>query len=563
MFNRRAFAVYFVILSGLAGGSTTVAQELSSSILRAVPRVAERLHSADIDERISVLDEVVTERQEGPHHWPRTIFPYDLPSTDYSIVVQSILAGNLQLLDERRALTTWGKLNHVIRTFKLKELAKPITRYLPESDQVIQFDIVRTLKSLEAIESAPQIAALLQSPRESVRRQALETLVSLRAREALQPLMELMQDKDESKRHYAMTSLVAIKGREAAVDVAKMLEDPSETNRYWALDTLVQLNAREYAPALWKLTESNQNEQTQRYALAALIHFSDARAIPLAVKKATDPDVSRRNRMLEFLVQVKANAIAPTFVALLESNDVLGGNPPDVGTNMNIRRDLMVCLGQLEAREAIPVLRAYARSRDPQDFLRRAAVTTLGVFRAKESVDDLLPLLDLKVTGDESATAEAGVALAKIGERRTWQQLIDLAARPSCPYRSEIISELNRHLDSELWQRVQSQRVNGLYVTSVKTTTESFARESGIRMVLDYVPGRDSSLRAALPGETYPWSNTSGTPILLSYGLSEIVAGLSDDRIPRTYTFIFDDKQIRILSVERAIEWWRTRMLVK
>jgi hypothetical protein len=73
-------------------------------------------------------------------------------------------------------------------------------------------------------------------------------------------------------------------------------------------------------------------------------------------------------------------------------------------------------------------------------------VKTLGVLHAKESVNDLLVLLDQPVT-DESATAEAGLALAKIGERRTWRKLIDLAARPACPYRSEIISELNRHLD--------------------------------------------------------------------------------------------------------------------
>jgi len=209
------------------------------------------------------------------------------------------------------------------------------------------------------------------------------------------------------------------------------------------------------------------------------------------------------------------------------------------------------------------VLRSYVRRRDSNTFLQQGAVKTLGVLRARESVNDLLLLLDKPVTDEEYVTAEVGVALAQIGDRRTWRKLIDLAARPNCTYRSEIISELNRHLDPELWERVQTLRVHGRYVASVKPTVEAFSSESGIRILLDYQPGRDSSRRASLTGDGYPWANTSGTEVSLSYGLSEIIEGLGDDRIPRTYTFIFDDKQIRILSVERAIEWWRKQILSK
>jgi HEAT repeat protein len=387
--------------------------------------------------------------------------------------------------------------------------------------------------------------------------------VSLGAQEAVPALVELLQDKDEQKHSYALRSLVKVNGREAAPAIAKALEDESENNRYLALDALVKLNAREYAPSLWRFSGAGQRPDTEAYALAALISFGESRAIPMGVKKATDDDLTRRTDMLDFLVKVKASAIVPAFVAVLESRTVLGGNPSDLGTDSNIRRDIMVCLGQLRAREAIPVLRAYARRRESNTFLQRAAVMTLGVLGAKESVDDLLPLLDQRVTGDESATAEAGIALAQIDDRRTWRQLIDLAARPSCPYRSEIISELNRHLDPELWERIQTKTVAGLYVKSVKTTVESFSRESGIKIVLDYQPGRDSSLRASLDGDRYPWANTSVQEISLSYGLRQVIEGLSDDRIPRTFTFVFADKQIRILSVERAIEWWRKQILSK
>jgi HEAT repeat protein len=334
------------------------------------------------------------------------------------------------------------------------------------------------------------------------------------------------------------------------------------------LDALVKWNAREHAQAVWKLTEADQGftdpaqqRVTQEYALAALIYFGERRAIPLAIKLATGSDMTRRLEMLDFIVQIKATAFVPALIAVLESSTVLGDNPEDKGTDSNIRRDLMQCLGRLEAREAIPVLRGYARGRESNTFLQIAAVEELGVLRAKESVDDLLALLDKSVTGNEFGISETGLALAQIGERRTWRKLIDLAAHPACFKRSEIISELNQHLDPELWKRVQAQKVSGLYIRSVKATVEIFSRESGIPIVLDYQPGKDLSRRNTLEPDGYPWANTSVEKISLSYGLGQIVDGLSDYRTPRTYTFVFDDKQIHIWPIERAIEWWRKEKL--
>ena len=565
MFHNRALAatlVYFTfLLSGSTGGRAAVTQELSPTILQLIPGVVEKLHSRNINERIAVLDELVTVKQYA--HLPGLIFRHNLPTSDYLVVVKSILAGNLAEVEERRAPTTWWKVNHAVREFKLKGVVPTLAGYLPKSEKSVQLDILRTLQTLHSVEAVPQIVPLLQSPEAHIQREALDTLVSLRAKEAVPSLVALLADKDEQKRYYALTSLVNVNGRNAAPAIAKVLEDESENIRYWALDALVGLDAREYAPALWRLTGDGQRLQTQMYALAALIAFGESRAIPMAVKKATDADLSRRLEMLNFLVKVKANAIAPALVGVLQSRTVLGDNPSDLGTDSNIRRDIMTCLGQLRAREAIPVLRDYARGRESNTFLQRAAVMTLGVLGAKEAVNDLIPLLDQRVTGDEYATAEAGVALAQIEDRKTWRQLIDLAARPSCPYRSEIITELNRHLDPALWQRIQTQKVPGLSVKSVKATVEHFNRESGIQIVLDYQPGRDSSPRKSLDSDGFPWANTSVNYISLIYGLREVIEGLGDDRTPRTFTFIFDDKQIRIMSVERAIEWWRKQILSK
>src|SRR6185436_10584427 len=140
MSNKRAFIVRSIIcftltLSGLAHGQSTSSQELSPAILRVIPRVAERLHSADIHERISVLDELVTE-QRGTH-LSTTVLPYQLPASDYLIVVQRILAGNLAQLDEQRSMATWWRLNYVARTFKLREVIRPLTSYLATSSILV------------------------------------------------------------------------------------------------------------------------------------------------------------------------------------------------------------------------------------------------------------------------------------------------------------------------------------------------------------------------------------------------------------------------------------------
>src|SRR5437870_9003623 len=206
MFHNRPIAtsvvhaiIYFTFfLSGSAGGRTAVAQEPSPAILQLIPHVVERLHSGNIYERIGVLDDLVMVKRNS--HLPELLFRYDLPASDYSVVVRSILAGNLEKVDESRASTTWWKLNHVVRVFGLKEVVKPLTGYLPQSGPPVQLDILQTLKTLQAVEGVPEIVPLLRSPEEYIRREALDTLVSLRAREAVPTLVALLKDKDAQRR---------------------------------------------------------------------------------------------------------------------------------------------------------------------------------------------------------------------------------------------------------------------------------------------------------------------------------------------------------------------------
>ena len=71
MFHNRALAatavhaiIYFTLfLSG--NGRAAVAQDLSPAILQRIPGVVEKLHSENINERISILDELVTVKRDS------------------------------------------------------------------------------------------------------------------------------------------------------------------------------------------------------------------------------------------------------------------------------------------------------------------------------------------------------------------------------------------------------------------------------------------------------------------------------------------------------------------
>ncbi len=135
----------------------------------------------------------------------------------------------------------------------------------------------------------------------------------------------------------------------------------------------------------------------------------------------------------------------------------------DIGTDSNIRSSIITALQNFQAKAAIPVLRNYLREQNR--FLQRAATQALGELDAKESTDDLLNLFyrDLpnppdRITNETFDSAEAALALAKIGDKKTWKSLIDAAENSKYPYRSQIIVELNKHLNPNLWRAAQEKK---------------------------------------------------------------------------------------------------------
>lgn len=561
---------------------TGKAQKPSPELLAAIPQAEEKLDSADIAQRIAVLDALVVYRRDSDV--TETILPFkNLAAADYALVISKIFEKDLTAIDIKIASRTLNRIEFLMRKFRLEEfatnLAGYILKYAPNGMDFprlgIEYGILDALKFLRAKQFAPQIASLLQPSNRGLYREALSALVELHAKEAVPALLSLLYDKDATQRYYALESLPKVDGAKAvAPHVAKLLADENANNRYWALDALVKLDRhKSYVSQIRQMLAESKTLESKTYALAALVSAGDRQALASAVEASIDADGYKRGEMLRRLIELKAVAAVAPFVEILKDKTIMGG---DIGTDANIRASLITWLQNFRAVEAIPVLRDYLRGRS--SLLKPAAAQALGALGATEAADDLLkvfydnlPSPPDNITNRTYDSAEAALALAKTGDKKAWKSLIDAAANPRYPYRSQIIVELNKHLDSALWRAAGEKkfaaRANSRQIVSLKELAEIYARESGVPVVLEFEPGRDAAKRKPLAPpykdtNGYPWAYAPGEVSLLD-GLRRMPEIISDGTLPQTFTFIFDDGRVRILSVEKAVEWWRKNILEK
>ena len=555
-------SVVFLFVSLLCAPETP-AQDFPPQLLSQLPHAAERLLADDIAQRVSILDDLVVEVAgscTGEHR-----LPFDLKRSDYSFIAGKIFEKNLSELDEKRSSQALHKLSHLVGKFELKEFARPISKYLTDPNWRTKAAALGMLDTLQAKDLDAEVAELLSTDNEYVRGQALDVLVRFGSIKALPALIPLLYAKDVNQRVYGLRRIVLVNGRPAAPHVAKLIRDEDANVRHLALDTLVKLNAKEQAEHIWFLT-TGQTSQTEAYSIVALVYFGDAKAINLATEKianGVDPDnnitakTNLSGEIISKITELNAKAIVPHLIALLE-------NPPPTAVHPLFgRSDIVYALGKLDAKESSSVLRAYLHQ---FPMGRTPAIQVLGDFRDPDAVDQLfeifltyLPKPVGEVTNDNYLSANAAVALAKIGDRRTWKALLDAAESPRFPYRSFVIEELNRHINRKLWDRVAAAKVTGKDFGNIKVNAELFSGEVKIPIALEYDP-RQHYFRFAEPG-AYPQLRTIAEQPLQT-GLKDIVAAIDSGTLPNRFTYIMDNDGIRILPVEDAVKWWRTNILV-
>lgn len=377
----------------------------------------------------------------------------------------------------------------------------------------------------------------------------------------------LKQLKDKDKQYYAIQSLVKLDAKEAAPEIAKLLKSEEFNVRHTALMALVSLNAREQVLEIWNLVS---DEQLKSLATAALIYLADERAIRwFSQQIAVDREFSES--VLGHAGTLKAKPIIPALIAILEK----GKLSDDRYFDLNLRRSIINCLGYLEAKEAAPVLRKYVRGEI--SFRKWEAIRVLGDLESKEAIDDLIFVLSRALNGytdkgygnygdDYHTIRNAGLALAKIGDKKAWKVLIEAAAHPKFYEGSEVVSGLNQQLAPELWERAKTQKVSAGEYKSIKYVTELVSRETGISVVLEL---ERENFRLNYP-ESQVYENTDGFPWITTGEettvfniVDRMPSIIKDQTTAEKYTYIFDNAKIRILPLKKAVEWWRNNILTK
>ncbi len=467
MTHLKFFFWIFCLLLTLFSEKIVSAQ--TSELKSIIPDAEESLNSGDLQRRISILDKLVLYRRS--FDTVDVVLPYKLQKDDYAYVIGKIFEKDLSQAEEKNAPIVFSKIEYLIRKFELRQYLKNLVDYIPkfipnaqssDSRVAIQLGILSTIKYFNAGEFAPQITSLLwPATARTLTRAALATLVDLRAKEAVPSLQSLLYDHNYQERYYALESLVKLNDRGSAWHIAKLLKDENINNRYWALDALVKFDGNKpYIKEVQEFLAISKSLEARTLAIASLVDSNEGEAIRLATELITDKDGHVRGQMAERIIAANAKPVIPALMRILDGTSVLGG---DIGTDSNIRLSVIAALRGLKAREAIPIFRKYVRERNRS--LQTVAAQTLGEFDVKEAVDELLEMFyrDLpnpsdRITNSTYDSAAAALALAKIGDKRTWKALIDTSENPHFPYRSQIIQELNKHIDPTLWKKADETK---------------------------------------------------------------------------------------------------------
>lgn len=558
--------VLLLLFLFVATSPRSAAQEIPSNLLSEVPQAFEKLNSDDVRQRTSILSELI---KPVEHSCTLEVYlTHNLAKEAYIYIVRQILEKDLTALDEKAKPEIWSKLSYLISKYQMKEFAEPITAYLGEQMSV-QAEIISVLKNLRAKEFDSKIAPLLNSPEKYIQRLVLETLISFRSKKAVPTLTTMLTgDNKFSEYYWAMLKLVEIDGKEASPQIAAILKDESLNMRYWAIDSLVKLNAKAQSKEIWQFLKSNTDKRLEGFAIAALLHLEQKEAISLAINHLKANTQGDENYyVLEFINKLKPKFLIPAFVSLYNSKEkFFEGEAEEKKFRYTIFRTLL----DYKTSDAIPI---YRQNLIEKSYLgntwkpNNEVASVLQELNFTEALDDLISLFNdsLKPSAGSDANYAAGdlgIILARFGDKKVWKLLIDYVEKTSYYQRDLIIAELNKHTDKKLWAEIQIKTPPQIPYNSVKYIAEISSRETGIPISFEYIPQKDTIRCQPLDSndrEGMPCEYIDGK-ISLSNTVDKIVYSLNYDKRGK-YTYIFDKGTIRILSVEKAVEWWQNNIL--
>jgi hypothetical protein len=541
------------------------AQNFPPGLLQAIPQAAQKLSSDDVNERASVLRELVVPAPLSCTG--EKTLAFDLTKDDYAFVVQSVLERDLRMLDAKTAGSDWSLLTHLIVRFQMKEFAAPLAAYLGESysgdlQLSIPYMLIQTLDSLEAKQFDYKIVPYVNSPHFSY--QALNTLIKFKSKTAVPVLLEKLSDSKWA--FWALEKLVEIDAAEAGPEIAKLLFDERENIAYLAVDALAKLDASAQARDLWQFVKYTKDARSQGYAIAALLKFGEKNAIPIAIDKLKGVgQETEEDYTWHFIDKLKPKILIPPLISLYNTKAPFFA---DADVDKFFRRIIVDKLAQYRTPVAIPIYRENLVNRfDRIPTPSGSMAALLQQMDAREAIDDITVLFNESAKGEpghesDHRAGELGIVLAKFGDRKTWKLLIDYVERSKYWGRGQIIGELNRQVDKKLWDRTHTLMPRLSPATPFRAAIGKISVETGIPIIVENVTRKDRV-------ECFISDPDERDGILCGYDsgtdnfyhvLNTLINSLDYPQRGQ-YTFIFDKGAIRIMRVENAVAWWRTKML--
>lgn len=550
----------------------------SQRLLELIPDLEQKLSSADVSERAGVLDFLVEIKDESCY--TTLISKKDFPREDYAYVLGKIFEKDLTVIGEDQISIVFSKIGFLLKKHQLREfavnLAEYIPKFMPESGQEsirisLEYNILDALKSLQAREFAPQIASLLNPAIGHLHQEALVTLIELRSKEAAPALTSMLRDENISKQFWAIQKLVEIDAREAAPQIALVLKSEDVNMRFWAIDALAKLNARAQAKDLWQQQKIETDKRLRGFLIVALIHLGQKEAIALFVDQLkTSAVTGEDNFTWEFVERVRPKTLVPALISLYNTRESFFADPVP---EKKFREWIFRFLLDYKTLEAVPIYRqnlATKKYRVGTGMPNTDVARVLQELNVTEAVDDLIVVFNDAIKPEAGrnanfAASDVALTLAKFGDRKVWKMLVDYAEKNDYNRGSLILAQLGKHVDKKLWAQMQTRKPSLIPLDSVKLIAEISSRETGVPISFEYQSKKDA-VRCKPPVEV---DDKEMMPCLYIDGkssLAEVVAAivnrLNDDRQGQ-YTFVLDGGTVRILSMEKAIDWWRKNILEK
>mgnify|MGYP006278813981 CR=1 FL=1 len=320
---------------------------------------------------------------------------------------------------------------------------------LPPGNSEIE-DIERALRSPRAQTRVKAIMALVQikdpqalsrlrrlegREENSLVRAALVLAVGLMGSKSdLDFVRSFFSEKNPKVRCNAIEALLRLGGDSCARDLVQALKDKSIRVKNRALEALIDMDPQALALSLQKMLQSGE-KSSRDLAAYALLKLERRDTIPLIVGLLADPEMSIRLKARNTLVNLAKND-CPEASEVLER---LAGKRkcPDEFMTISVleRRPYMKEICHPQAKERLRAINAIVEAEDRQriphllqalivekdEYVRAKLVIALGRLKAREAIPSLKLLC-----GDEIPRVRANAieALGEIGDKESYPMLI-------------------------------------------------------------------------------------------------------------------------------------------